>query len=198
MLLTPVCNVGPTHHAAVPPPGEQSPAELLREALRRRAGHADRQHLGPDYDPERFHRRVSDQCSTAQCPGREARGEFRLQGNVSRLHGLHGKDTVSPQSSSCDPNRTKQPGLAHEFLRTFNTKLDPAGTGPLAATGPGKAGTTSVAAIKKAAASNKTAVLLGRTNGLHRMTVFGLKYAQLSRRTVALLEVHCLPSTLLP
>jgi hypothetical protein len=50
-------------------------------------------------------------------------------------------------------------------------------------------GTVSTAAIKKAVASSKGAVLLGRTNGLHRMTVFGLKYAHLSRRTVALLEV---------
>jgi hypothetical protein len=85
------------------------------------------------------------------------------------------------QSPVCNDS-VKQPNLAFEFLRTFNSKLDPSG-------GLMNKGTVSTAAIKKAVASSKGAVLLGRTNGLHRMTVFGLKYAHLSRRTVALLEV---------
>lgn len=83
-------------------------------------------------------------------------------------------------------DRVKQPNLAHEFLRAFNAKLDPAGSGPL-----GKA--TTAAAVKKAMAQSKGAVLLGRQSGLHKMTTFGMKYCQLSKRTVALLEVDSLP-----
>jgi hypothetical protein len=84
----------------------------------------------------------------------------------------------------------KAPNLAFEFLRSFNAKLDPASTLPAGAT-------ATAAAIKKAVTASRTAVLLSRQSALHRMTVFGLKYCQLSKRSVSLLEVRACVSSLL-
>lgn len=65
--------------------------------------------------------------------------------------------------------------LVYEFLRAFNQKLDPAAS-------------KSLSAAKKVAAASK-AILLGRQNGLHRITTFGLKYCHISKKSVGLLEV---------
>ena len=71
---------------------------------------------------------------------------------------------------------------AHEFLKALNAKLDPA-----AAT-EGKSGAAAAGGTKKAVAAARGAVF-GRVSGLQRMTVFGLKYCQISKKTVGLLEV---------
>lgn len=72
-------------------------------------------------------------------------------------------------------NRVKQPMLVYEFLRAFNQKLDPAAS-------------KNISAAKKVAAASK-AILLGRQNGLHRVTTLGLKYCHISKKSVGLLEV---------
>lgn len=74
-----------------------------------------------------------------------------------------------------DASSVKQPMLVYEFLKAFNQKLDPAAS-------------RAVGAAKKVAAASK-AILLGRQNGLHRMTAFGLKYCHISKKSVGLLEV---------
>lgn len=74
--------------------------------------------------------------------------------------------------------------LVYEFLRAFNQKLDPAAS-------------KHISAAKKVAAASK-AILLGRQNGLHRVTAFGLKYCHISKKSVGLLEVSLLSTMRLP
>ena len=73
--------------------------------------------------------------------------------------------------------------VANEFLRAFNSKLDPASA-------PAVVGSkSSKAAAKKSATASAKGAVLGRLSGLHGMTAFGLTHCHLSKRTVELLAV---------
>ena len=72
---------------------------------------------------------------------------------------------------------------AFEFLKSLNQRLDPAAS-------------KGVSAAKKVAAASK-AILLGRQNGLQRVTTFGLTLAHLSKKSVGQLEVRQSPVAIL-
>ena len=75
--------------------------------------------------------------------------------------------------------------VAFEFLRAFNTKLDPSSPGTNA-----RGTKAAKVAAKKAAVAAVKGAALGRLNGLHSMSAFGLTHCHLSKRTVELLEVR--------
>jgi len=74
--------------------------------------------------------------------------------------------------------------VAYEFLRAFNAKLDPSCSGTNA-----RGTKAAKVAAKKAAVAAVKGAALGRLNGLHGMSAFGLTRCHLSKRTVELLEV---------
>jgi hypothetical protein len=80
-------------------------------------------------------------------------------------------------------SRIKQPLSAHDFLRSFSLKLDPS-------SGHGEGSGMKASQKRKAAVEAIKVAALGRSNSLHRMSVFGLKYCQLSKKSVAFLEVR--------
>ena len=70
--------------------------------------------------------------------------------------------------------RSKQPFRVFEFLKVFNSRLNPHDEN---------------SKIKSKKNADFKRMLIGRTNGLHRMCVFGLKYCMLSKKTIHILEV---------
>lgn len=79
--------------------------------------------------------------------------------------------------------------VAYEFLRAFNSKLDPSSPA-----GNVRGNKAAKVAAKKAAVAAVKGAALGRLNALHTMSAFGLTHCHLSKRTVELLEVSHWPT----